>query len=110
MNIKTVNEKQQVANLRRKHKTDVESAARMKEKLNDLNNRQKRLQEEEVSLNEHRDKVNAYVSQLVQDLDRSKRELEAMIAERTRVQYVAFLSFFLLCVCVCLCSGFNRKI
>ncbi|RUS31130.1 LOW QUALITY PROTEIN: hypothetical protein BC938DRAFT_478411, partial [Jimgerdemannia flammicorona] len=94
VNIKTVNEKQQVSNLRRKHKTDAESAARMKERLDDLGNRQKRLQEEEASLIEHKEKVNTYVTSLVQELEKSKKELETMVADRKRVQYVVNLFLF----------------
>ena len=58
----------------------------MKERLDDLSNRQKRLQEEEISLVEHKDKVNMYVSQLNQDFNRSKKELEALVADNKRVQ------------------------
>ena len=39
----------------------AKSAARMKERLDDLSNRQKRLQEEEISLIKHEDKVTLYV-------------------------------------------------
>jgi len=56
-NKKTVNEKQQLENVRRQEKTCSESTHRLKEKMEDLDRRCKQLEEEKLAVSDQKEKV-----------------------------------------------------
>ncbi|RIB12204.1 cohesin complex subunit psm1 [Gigaspora rosea] len=84
-NKQTVYEKQQLENLRRQEKTCRESTQRLKEKMEDLDRRRSQLEEEKSALTDHKEKVSANVMQLKSDIDNSKKELQAAVAERESI-------------------------
>nr|CAG8547000.1 14574_t:CDS:10 [Entrophospora candida] len=84
-NRRTVNEKQQLENVRRQEKTCREYTHRLKEKMEDLERRRKQLEEEKTTLTDNKDKVSTYVSKLNKDLDSTKRELNTVITEKVSI-------------------------
>ncbi|CAG8540450.1 3651_t:CDS:10, partial [Acaulospora colombiana] len=84
-NKKIITEKQQLENFRRQEKTCRESTQRLKEKMEDLDRRRRQLEEESLSLSDHKDKGTTYVEQLRSDLEKSKKELQSAIVERESI-------------------------
>ncbi|CAG8505933.1 15264_t:CDS:10 [Funneliformis mosseae] len=84
-NKKSVNEKQQLENVRRQEKTCRESTHRLREKMEDLDRRRKQLEEEKLAVSDQKEKIGSYVTQLHMDLEAAKKELEAAVSERNSI-------------------------
>ncbi|CAI2190961.1 2319_t:CDS:10, partial [Funneliformis geosporum] len=81
-NKKSVNEKQQLENVRRQEKMCRESTHRLREKMEDLDRRRKQLEEEKLAVSDQKEKIGSYVTQLHMDFEAARKELEAAVSER----------------------------